>query len=229
MKTIVAYFCLAAVLVLAGALCLDAGLLDRNMANAQQDVLASNYDQADRTFAASQPYFEYASHLSWIGDGPVNDIRARRAAIRYWQGNYASVISQQADGGNGAGADNIGLQLVAANAVFRAGQIQAKDRKTLLQAVEAGIQANLAILKDTARQDEAAYNYEYLTRLRNKILNNEPDFKISKPLNDPNGLSGSIMMEGGDSTKFKTIIPLTIEERKDVGGAGKIPPPKHKG
>lgn len=228
MKAIAWYLCTSVGLVLAGAVCLGAGLLDRDMARAQQSAMALKYDEADRTFANTERYFEYESRLPWIGDGPVNDVRARRAAIRYWQQQYAAIISQQPDAGSGVGADNIGFQLVAANAVYRAGQIKAKDRQAMLQAVDAGIQANLAVLKNTARQEYAAYNYEYLTRLREDVQDGRGTFRVPKP-SDSNGLSGDVLMEGGDSSKFKTIIPLNIEERNKQGGPGKIAPVKRKG
>jgi hypothetical protein len=228
MKVIAGYLCVAVGLVLAGAVCLGAGLLNRSIARAQQSVIASKYDEADQAFATSERYLAYESHLPWIGDGAMNDIRTRRALIRYWQRRYAVIISQQADGGNGVGADNIGLQLVGANAVYRAGQIQAKDRQAMLRAIDAGIQANLAVLKNATRQDDAAYNYEYLVRLRNDVQDPRIAFRPPKMLSDSKGLSGELM-ESGDSNKFKTRIPLTIDERKKDGSAGKVPPVRRKG
>ena len=59
MKGIVGYVLVAVVLALAGTACLAAGYLNRDMAHAQQDVMALKYDEADKTFAASERYFEY--------------------------------------------------------------------------------------------------------------------------------------------------------------------------
>ena len=227
MKGIAGYLFVAAALALAGAVCLGAGWLNRDMAHAQQNVMALKYDEADKTFAATERYFETASRLPWIGDGPVNDVRTRRAELRYWQGQYASITSQP-DSGNGAGGDNVGLQLVAANAGYRAGRIQAKDRQTTVQAVESGIQAYLGVLKSTTRQEDAAYNYEYLVRLRADLLEGRINFRVPKAEIDPNGLSGALL-ERGDGAKFKTRIPLQNEERDKAAGPGKIAPPKRKG
>jgi hypothetical protein len=226
MKGIVGYLFAAVVLALAGAVCLAAGFLNRDMAHAQQSVMALKYDDADKTFATTERYLEYASHLPWVGDGPVNDIRTRRAELRYWQGQYAAISSQQQD--SAGGADNVGLQLVAANAGYRAGRLQAKDRQTTVQAVESGIQAYLGILKNTARQEDAAYNYEYLVRLRADLLEGRANFRVPKAKFDPNGLSGSILSRA-DGAQFKTRIPLQNEERDKAAGAGKIPPAKKKG
>ena len=227
MKGIVGYLFVAVMLALAGAVCLAAGYLNRDMAHAQQSVMALKYDEADKTFATTEHYFEYASRLPWIGDGPLNDVRTRRAEVKYWQGQYAA-ISSQPESGNGTGADNTGLQLVSAHAGYRAGRLQAKDKPAAVQAVEAGMQAYLGILKNTTRQEDAAYNYEYLVRLRQDLLEGRANFRAPKAQFDPNGLSGSLLSRG-DGAQFKTRIPLQNEERDKAAGAGKIPPAKKKG
>ena len=225
MKAIAGYLFTAVGLALVGAVCLGAGLLDRDMAHAQQSVIALKYDEPDQTFATAERYFEYGSSLPWIGDGPVNDVRARRAALRYWQRQYGAIVPQQPDPVSGVQADNIRLQLVVANAVYRAGQMQAKNRQTTLQALEAGIQAYLTVLKNATRQEDAAYNYEYLVRLLDEIQEGRVIPRVL--LGDPNGHSG-ISRENGDASKFKLLIPLEPEER-DKAGAGKVGPIKRKG
>ena len=228
MKAIAGYLFTALGLALVGAVCLAAGRLDRDMAHAQQSVQALKYDEADQTFATAEQYFEYGRRLPWIGDGPVNDVRTRRAALRYWQGQYGAIISQQPDSGSGLQADNIGLQLVVANAVYRAGQTQAKDRQTTLEALDAGIQAYLTVLKNATRQDDAAYNYEYLVRLRDDILKGRGKPGLNREPSDPHGRGGG-SLETGDLSKFKIYIPLELEERDRAGGAGKVGPIKRKG
>jgi len=227
MKAIAWYFFTAVGLALVGAVCLGAGLLDRDMAHAQQSVTALKYGEADQTFATTERYFDYGSRLPWIGDGPANDVRTRRASLRYWQGQYGAITSQQPDPVSGIQADNIGLQLVVANAVYRAGRIQAKDRQATLQALDAGIQAYLTVLKNTTRQEDAAYNYEYLVRLRDEIQEGRAIARVLTGPGNPNGHSGS-SLENGDASKFKLLIPLEPDER-DKAGAGKVGPIKRKG
>ena len=220
MKAIAGYLFIAAGLALAGVVCVVAGRLDRDMAHAQQNVTALKYDEADQTFSNAERYFDYASHLPWIGDGPVNDVRTRRAELLYWQGQYGAIRSEQS-------GDNIPLQLVAANAAYRAGRIQAKDKQAALKAVNAGIEAYLTVLKNATRQEDAAYNYEYLVRLRDDILQGRAIPKVPKEPGDPNGLTG-FPFEAGDTSKFKIYIPLENDER-NKGDAGKVAPIKRKG
>src|SRR5438876_470297 len=116
MKGIVAYLFAAVLLALAGTVYLAAGYLDRDMAHAEQSVMALKYDEADKTFASTERYFEYAGRLPWIGDDSLKDVRMRRAELKYWQGQYAAIGTLQQESGNAAGTENIGLELVAAHA-----------------------------------------------------------------------------------------------------------------
>ena len=228
MKAIAAFLLTAVGLALVGAVCLIAGRVDRDMAHAQQNVMALKYDEADETFASAERYFEYGARLPWFGDGPVNDVRTRRAALRYWQGQYEAVTSQQADPVSGVQPDNAALQLVIANAAYRSGRNAAKDRPTTLQAVDASIQAYLTVLKSATRQEDAAYNYEYLVRLRDDIQEGRVSFRLLKGGSDPKGTSGG-PLESAETNKFKIYIPLEQEERDKAGGAGKAGPIKRKG
>jgi hypothetical protein len=199
------------------------------MAHAEQSLMALQYDEPDQTLATVERYFEYGSRLPWIGNGPVNDVRARRAALRYWQRQYGAIVPPQPDPVNGVAVDNIGLQLVVANAVYRAGQTQAKDRQTTLQALDAGIQAYLAVLKNATRQQDAAYNYEYLVRLRDDLLKGRGKAAQStaEP-NDPHGRAGA-PPETPDASKFKIYVPLESEEREKAGDSGKGGPIRRRG
>src|SRR3954469_15617896 len=152
MRSILGYVFAAVVLAVAGLVCLAAGRLDRDMAHAQQNVMALKYDDADKTFADAEHYFDYASRLPWIGTGLVNDVRTRRAELRDWQGQLPSITSPQGESAGGSGEDNIALQLVAANAGYRAGRLQAKDKQATVQAVEASMKTYLAVLKNATQQ-----------------------------------------------------------------------------
>jgi hypothetical protein len=222
MKVVGAYLFTAVVLALIGILCLGAGRLDRDMAHGQQSLSALKYDEADKAFASAERYFDYASSLPGVGKASINDIRTRRAALRYWQGQYGAVSSLQPD------PENIDLQEVVANALYRSGRLDAKDRPKTLQAVDASIQAYVGVLKSARRQEDAAYNYEYLVRLRDELALGRGSFKLPPGFGDPNGSTGS-PMEAGDAGKFNIYVPLEKDERDKAGGAGKAAPIKRKG
>ena len=228
MKAITAYFLLAVVFALAGAFCLGLSRLDRDIAHAQQSVSTLKYDEADEVYARAERYFQYGSRVPWIGNGSLNDVRTRRAQLRYWQGQYATITSQQPDPVGSVPVDNVGLQLVTANAVYRSGRTEAKDKQAILKAIETSIQGYTTILKNTPHQQDAAYNYEFLVRLRDEIMQGRAIPKNPGEVTDPNGREGFVL-ERGDASGLKLYVPLDKEERDKAGGPGKVAPIKRKG
>jgi hypothetical protein len=230
MKGITGYLVAAAALALLGAALVGAGLLERDMAQAQANVTTMNYDDVEATFDAAERYYEYGSHVPWIGNGPVNDVRARKAALHYWQKSYTTILPQQTDPVGAVASDNTALQLIVADTVYRTGQAQSKDKETTMQALNAGINGYLVVLKNTARQEDAAFNYEYLIRLRDEV-----DKGKRKPgpgdavLKGPDGAAGAPPTLDSTMSDFKIYIPLESQERQDQGVAGKAGPLKRKG
>ena len=227
MRSVTGYLVAAAVAVLLGGGCLAVGLLDRDLARAQEHLATSNYAEPEATYDRVERYLEYASHLPWVGNGPVNDVRARKAALKYWQRQYWAIVPQQPDAVDSVASDNVDLQLVVADAVYRAGQAQAADRESLMMALDAGINSYLTVLKNAAQREEAAYNYEYLIRLRDEL-----DKRGRRPAKaeekGPDGAAGA-PAEAQLDNEFKIYVPLDPGERKDAGEAGKALPARRKG
>jgi hypothetical protein len=229
MKGITGYLVAAVVLALVGVAFLTAGNLERDLASAQEDLATLKYGGAEATFDTAERYFEYASHLPWVGNAPLNEVRARKAALHYWQQQYAAVLPQETDPVGAVPPDNLDLQLVVANAVYRAGMTQAKDRQGTLQALDAGISAYLTVLKNTSHDPDAAYNYEYLIRLRDEIDKGRRKGPGELAMRGPQGAEGAPPTIESTLSDFKIYIPLESEERQDQGVAGKAAPMKRKG
>ena len=217
MKGITSHVLGAIVLMLLGGGCLAVSMLDRQIAEAQQSVTTLKYEGVEETLDNVERYFEYGTRFLWIGNGPLNGIRARKAALQYWQRQYGSIIPQQTDPVGVIAADNLELQLVVANAVYRTGQAKATDRDTTLQAVQAGIDAYQMVLRNATRHETAAYNYEYLVRLRDDI----EERGVTPDLSE-DGEDGQFGEEGGSAKEegtgnFKIRVPLDTEEMGDPG------------
>lgn len=231
MRAIAGYLLGVVLLALIGGVCLAAGLLDRDLALAQQDLVALNYDGPDATFEKAERYYAYSSRLPWVGDDVLNDVRARRAALQYWQRRYASIVPEQDDPVAGVAEDNVALQLVVANAVYRTRQTQAKDKQTTLEALDSGILGYLTVLKNAGRQEDAAYNYEYLVRLREELLKGrrKPGLVSVEETTSPHGRAGAPPEQETDG-EFKVYVPLESDERDMSGGkSGKATPIQRKG
>lgn len=229
MKAAIWYFVSAVVVAAFGALCLEVGWLQRDLARAQQLVAAQKYAEADATFARAERYFEITSRVPGLGHSPLNRIRARRAALRYWQGQYAALAPDEGDPTIAVPADNVDLQFVVANAVYRARAAEARDRPATIEALTAGINAQLVVLKNALRREDAAFNYEYLLRLRDELERNrrKPDVGGGEA-EGPLGSEASPEQTPGDMKSFKTYVPLTPTEL-DKADSGRGQPVKRKG
>src|SRR5262252_575521 len=230
MKGITGYLISAIVLGLVGAALLSAASLDRDLAAVQERVIAQKYDNVEPTYEAAEKYYDYASHVPGIGDGPANDIRTKHATLHYWQKDYAAVLPQQNDPVGAVPQDNGDLQRVVANAVYRQNQSKMKDKETTIAALDQSILTYVTVLKNAPRNEDAAYNFELLVRLRDEI-----DKGKRKPgpaeavLKGPDGASGQPPTVDSSMSDFKIYIPLESQERQDEGVAGKAAPGKRKG
>ena len=230
MKGITGYLVSAIVLALLGTGLLGAASLDRDLATAQEHVAAQKYDDVEPVYETAEKYYQYASHLPWVGDGPVNEVQAKHATLHYWQKDYAAVVPQQTDPVGSVAQDNVELQLVIANAVYRTAQSKMKDKETTLQGLDQGISAYVTVLKNAPRNEDAAFNFEYLVRLRDEV--DKGKRKPGPPemvLKGPDGAAGAPPTIDSSMSDFKIYIPLESQERQDQGVAGKAGAGKRKG
>jgi hypothetical protein len=104
------------------------------------------------------------------------------ATVAYWLGDYAGVTLRQGSGqaaDTGADADASVLRMVA-NAAFRQNQRDPATGPTAVQRLDGVLQAYASALKASSRDVDAAYNYEYVARLRDQVAR-APQGKPSKP------------------------------------------------
>jgi len=164
--------------------------------------------------------------------GTLAEIRAGQANLSYWQRDYRSLIPAQGDPIAGLPADDVRLQSVVANAVFRDRYPAAQDQKSQLAALDAAIAAQLSVLRHVPNQAGVAYNYEYLVRLRGLAAG-----KGGPPKAAEGGDQGVLGHLGGepqaaDPTDFKIHVPLEsreLQDQKEGREAGKTAPRERKG
>jgi hypothetical protein len=234
MQGVARYLAGAVVLAILGALCLVTSRLDRQVADAQQMLLTSDYRAADASLSAVERYYQYASGVPGVGEGPVNGVRTRRAAINYWQRQYTVLApADRAEPVADVAPGNLAMQLIVADAVYRDGQPRAKDRATTLAVLESAISSYRTVLnnaqrpEDAAYAKDAAYNYEYVVRLRDEILKGR---RRALPAPDDDGTFGGPgkSQDAEFEIEFKKYVPLEKDER-DPPGAGEFDPPARKG
>jgi hypothetical protein len=123
--------------------------------------------------------------------------------------------------------------MIVAAAVYRDRPTRAKDRTTMVQMLGSSIDAYRTVLSNARRPEDglyaevAAYNYEYVVRLRNEILNGRRR-ELPPPVDTRAFGSGGKPEEPKFQNEFKEYVPLEKEERPDPK-ASKMPPPPRKG
>jgi hypothetical protein len=216
MKEIAGYLVGALLLTLLGGVCLIAGRIDRHLAGAQEDFATLDYQRVAADLDEAEALLKYAGFLPWIGLDPLKGIRARRAAVSYWQEQYDRIVEEERDPVAMMESGDLDSQFIIANAMYRERVRRAKDREALLQAIDAGIDGYVAVLKSATRHEDAAFNYEYLVKARAELAKNRRLVVDNAPRArqaSPHGRQGA-PAEDPDMDKFKIHVPLDPGERQ---------------
>ena len=158
MKTVIIRFVVAVVLAAGAWLSWSEAKLTARVATARERLATLNFETddsltADRTLSDYLPIAE--QRLS-------TDIRRTRTTVEYWLGRYGEV----ADEANGD--LDAEVLLAAANAAFRSHQREGGPGPAQVQRLDGVLQAYAAVLKAAPRHMDAAYNYEYVSRVRDQ-------------------------------------------------------------
>jgi hypothetical protein len=214
MKYLVIRGLIAAVLAALGTVALTWGQIERQLAEAERNMATLRYAGVQETLERAERFYEYVGRIPFMTSSALNEVRARRAAVHYWQRNYGAIVPAQADPIGAVPAENVDLQFIVANAVFRRGQAEAETPAATMRAIDSGIAAQLAVLKNSLRNEDAAFNYEYLLRLRAAVAVKPEAGRGS----DEEGTEKTTHGQPGgapkqsDPTDFKIHIPLEAKE-----------------
>jgi hypothetical protein len=231
MKSFLAFIAAAVVLAALGAACLGVARLEMSMADAQQRVSTLQYEQAKASLDDAKQYADHARWVPWLGHDERQEIRARDAAVQYWEKKYDAIVPNQAEPVAAVGDDNVELQLVVANGEYRLGQTQSKDKASTMKALDQAAAGYLTVLKNNTWHPDAAFNYEYIVRLRDELAKskNPPQPPKDQSQDADNGESGA-PSPATSSKGFQIYIPLEQGEKNPAGGeAGKSAPKERKG
>lgn len=229
MKGIAGLVILAVLLAAAGATALGMASFERRMAGVEEDLATMRYAEAAEKLSAASSYAHYTRWLPGAAGRAAADLQAREASARYWQREYDALLPREADPVGAVEGDNVSLQVMVANGLYRAGQSRSTTRETTMQALDEAISGYMTVLKGEQWDERAAYNYEYLLRLRDELSSGKR--KTAPP---PDNKEASLGTAGGPGEatsmkKFEVYIPQDAEERNVAAEAGKAAPNKRKG
>ena len=206
------------VLGLVGAALLTAGLLDRRMAIAQEDMAVLDFVDPMAEYGALEHDLE---KYRWVAGPAFTEIRQRRALLQYWQGDYADLIevARAATQTEDEDAVDPEMQVLAANALYRVAQRGPQDRSTLLKNLDNAIRAYAEALRAGTERSDVAFNYELAVRMRQEVgagkrkalSNIKPDDTESEPNmhGDPGEPPKDMKVE-----QFQIRIPMDPREVK---------------
>jgi hypothetical protein len=182
MKTTITRLLIAAVLAIAAWLSYSESQLAAQVADARQAIATFNHDD-------SESWDGGASALDYLpGERrtPGDDIRVAKARVAYWLGRYDAVAADTA-----ASSADGDILMAVANAAFRESQRDTAIGAAAAQRLDGVLQAYAAALKASPRNVEAAYNYEFVSRIRD-VVARSPQMRIPRAP----GISGEPVMAG---------------------------------
>ena len=208
MRTVITRMLIAVVLAVAAWLSWSESTLAARVAQARQDIATFNHENID----ALTPRAALSDYLPGNRPRLADDIRVAQATVAYWLGRYSAVAADTTGGETDAA-----ILLATANASYRDAQRDTAVGPAAVQRLDGVLQAYAAALKASPRDaeavatvavaKEAAYNYEYVARVRDQIARSPQGRIATSP-----AAAGPVM--GGDLPAGATIH----------GGPGAPPP-----
>jgi hypothetical protein len=229
MRSIAAGLILAVMLFAAGAVSLAESRHAQRLADASRRLSTLDYTDeedlaTDRTVIDRLP--------PPVGIEPGTESR-HAATVSYWLARYTS-LTDLTDAGNGPAPNDPQLLLLAANAAFRTSAPQSKETKAVVARLDAVVQTYADVLRKAPDLRDAAYNYEYVVKLRDQIAKGParsarsapkapapPDFSVDLPVGPTiHGRPGG-PPEGESMSDFKTVTPMRYDEREEQMDPGR--------
>jgi hypothetical protein len=199
---------IALLLVAAGAILWRSSEMERRLAAAERDLAMLRY--ADAAEAAAQPGGRLAALMPGAGRS-MADAKMLETTAGYWQGRYDAV------------AEHPEAKLLAANAAYRNMRKAGGSWQAVVGRMDSLVKQYAEILRDDPSNTDAAFNYEYIVRLRQVIAaRKQPVAAVDGADSDLtiHGFAGA-PPEASDMKKFKMIVPMRPDERLEAEKAGK--------
>lgn len=195
-------------LVAIGAILWRSSEMERRLAAAERDLVTLRYEEA--AAGAAQPGGRLAALMPGSG-GRVADARSLGTTAGYWQGNYDAV------------AENPDAKLLAANAAYRNMRKAGGSWQAVVGRMDTIVKQYAEILREDPSNAEAAFNYEYVVRLRQVIAARKQPLPPAEDGNTGLSIHGfeGAPPEASDMKKFKMIVPMRPDERLEAEKAGK--------
>lgn len=237
MRQVLGHVVMALVLFAFGFLAWRGGQLERRVADAHEDLALLRYDALDAEYGDIEQSLGLLGRVPGVTGGLITDVQEHRATAEYWQARY-DALGPERDKRGASVEQEPGLMVLSANAGFRTSQRESGDRQAMLRRLDGAIKGYTEVLKKAPDNANAAYNFEYVIRLRDTVSKTKPApgkrEDPAKALPKPAGLVMAGDLPDGrtvhgdpgapppntDMTQFKMHIPVRPDERQGGSDAG---------
>lgn len=209
MKSLAALLVTAIVLAAVGTLLWFAGDVERRRAAAEYTLVTLRYERAVEELDAAASASLLDPILRRLSPGADDE----RAVARYWSGEYEPL----------AKTDNPSLKLLAANAEYRALRSTGGPWQTVVSRLDSIAKRYADVLRTQPDSEEAAYNYEFVLRMRAGVLKGKQPLVAGDSAFDALTVHGQVGAppQDSDAKKFRMIVPMLPDERQEAEEAGR--------
>jgi len=180
-RTLARYLTGAALLAVVAAGLLAAAGIERQLAQADVALSTLDLNQAARSYASVDRRLDWSAPVPWLFESTRAELAARKAAVRYWRGEYGSLVADYTAADSLSVAGNLPLQLVVANADYLTLRRPNAGREAALGALDHAVGVYRRLLEANEGARDAAYNYELVLRLRAEIAGGDEVPEFSSP------------------------------------------------
>jgi hypothetical protein len=230
MKSVLVLLVVAVLLGATGAAAFGVAAFERDMAAVEENLATQQYAEAASRLDDASGYVRYAQLIPGLGPKVRSEVKARQASLHYWQRQYGALLPRDADPVGAVEGEDVALQMLVANGAYRAGQLKARDKDSSMQTLQEAVGGYLTVLKGPNWDERAAFNYEFLVRVRDELAKGKRK-ELPPPPEEQKGSNGEAgaPFEATDTKAFEIYIPLEEQERNKASEAGKAAPNARKG
>ena len=224
MSTTLVRLFVAAIFAIAAWLSWSESRLSERVADARQAIATFEYEATN----ALEPQRSVSDYLPGDRRHLSDDVQIAKANVAYWLGRYEAVAADT------EGRVDADVLLAAANAAFRSALRDASTGPAAVQQLDGVLQAYASAMKAAAGRSaaggaavakEAAYNYEYVSRLRDQVARG-PQGKAIRAAMAPGVMGGDLpagpTIHGSPGApppdakteEFQTIMPMEYGDRE---------------
>ena len=229
MRAVAGYLVVGLTLIVVGLGLWAAGRFEHRIVDTERQLLTLHPSAPVEEYEALERSIRTVRGLPWFA-GLARELRLQRATANYWSRDYASFGAESKD--DPANALDPELALVAVNAAYRRIRLDGADR-TVSARLDEVLGRYSDILRQHPRLFDAAFNFEFVARTRDRLSREgarssrlKPD--PARPGSDQNrlhpaptvhGLPG-MPVENNDPSDLKIMVPRRTDERQQQPEAG---------